>query len=608
MKKKIINGLMMVALIAATSASFVSCKDTNEDELFQLKNQLNQDVDNLQDQIDDLGNTYAKISDVNAVKDSLNALKGRVNGIDTNLATAQQDIKDLQADINDFRATLEDAFKKLVYDVELSGVYNNMTGSINIPGFEPKMLINNYGVAGEAGSFPKSSLYKGEKLEWVANDVLGAGELGNPGFAGYIYANINRYFEDLPMKSAVDGGIFNFTIAKTDGTDVPGLIVTNTNKDGKATSDVLRWGWTRDAENNVYKFRVDYIGDDAGSYIPEKIDLSKFKADIKQVWQDRNKHSGTSKQALGRLVADLYYNLATKNYKMDKYLLKVKWAEDSTKLNHIVTSEAELVFATIKPLSFKSGDALAEKVNSITKSTNRLIEKMEPVVDRIMNRVQSQLKLDNLYLDETAFDKIKMNDDGKYIMEIPAGTYLGETYNYTTRRWDGYTSSTRIEINIDDLVTPMVGSFGKINDFIDNVKSMIGRINGKNVTDFLEKFTNKFDKLFKDNADQMLQPVLLAIDKDGNVNRISGIKAYPYEASGEITLDATTYTAELFAPAYAKFVGCKDITAPGFNEIITSNMEELKFTPEKGKLYEIVYEAVDYSGVTREHTYYILGK
>ena len=425
MKKKIINGIMMVALVAATSTSFVSCKDTNEDELFQLKNQLNQDVDNLQDQIDDLGNTYAKISDVNAVKDSLNALKGRVNGIDTNLATAQQDIKDLQADINDFRATLEDAFKKLVYDVELSGVYNNMTGSINIPGFEPKMLINNYGVAGEAGSFPKSSLYKGEKLEWVANDVLGAGELGNPGFAGYIYANINRYFEDLPMKSAVDGGIFNFTIAKTDGTDVPGLIVTNTNKDGKATSDVLRWGWTRDAENNVYKFRVDYIGDDAGSYIPEKIDLSKFKADIKQVWQDRNKHSGTSKQALGRLVADLYYNLATKNYKMDKYLLKVKWAEDSTKLNHIVTSEAELVFATIKPLSFKSGDALAEKVNSITKSTNRLIEKMEPVVDRIMNRVQSQLKLDSLYLDETAFDNIKMNDDGKYIMEIPAGTYLG---------------------------------------------------------------------------------------------------------------------------------------------------------------------------------------
>ncbi len=28
MKKKIINGIMMVALVAATSTSFVSCKDT----------------------------------------------------------------------------------------------------------------------------------------------------------------------------------------------------------------------------------------------------------------------------------------------------------------------------------------------------------------------------------------------------------------------------------------------------------------------------------------------------------------------------------------------------------------------------------------------------
>ena len=594
MKKKIINGLMMVALIAATSASFVSCKDTNEDELFQLKNQLNQDVDNLQDQIDDLGNTYAKISDVNAVKDSLNALKGRVNGIDTNLATAQQDIKDLQADINDFRATLEDAFKKLVYDVELSGVYNNMTGSINIPGFEPKMLINNYGIADNDGSFPKSDLFKGEKLEWVANDVLGAGELGNPGFAGYIYANINRYFEDLPMKSAVDGGIFNFTIAKTDGTDVPGLIVTNTNKDGKATSDVLRWGWTRDAENNVYKFRVDYIGDDASSYAPVKIDLSKFKADIKQVWQDRNKYSGTSKQALGRLVADLYYNLATKNYKMDKYLLKVKWAEDSTKLNHIVTSEAELVFAAIKPLFFfNSGQALGETVSGKIGKVNNLIDRSEKLWNKIFNKIKKQLP--NLNPDQIklimAGDNLKIDDDGEwYILATPVGGGAAQ------------------KVILTDIIEPLNTDLVTVKDMLGKAQKMVDKLNGKTITNWVEKFTNKFDQLIKNNADQMLQPVLLAIDKNGNVNRVSGIKAAPYEAEGEVRLEATTYTAELFAPAYVKFVGCKDITADGFNELNFSNSKVLKFTPEKGKLYEIVYEAADYSGNIKSHTYYIQGK
>ena len=594
MKKKIINGLMMVALIAATSASFVSCKDTNEDELFQLKNQLNQDVDNLQDQIDDLGNTYAKISDVNAVKDSLNALKGRVNGIDTNLATAQQDIKDLQADINDFRATLEDAFKKLVYDVELSGVYNNMTGSINIPGFEPKMLINNYGIADNDGSFPKSDLFKGEKLEWVANDVLGAGELGNPGFAGYIYANINRYFEDLPMKSTLQDGIFDFTIATTDGIDVPGLNVTNTDENGKATTDVLRWGWTRDAENNVYKFRVDYIGDDASSYAPVKIDLSKFKADIKQVWQDRNKYSGTSKQALGRLVADLYYNLATKDYNMNKYLLKVKWTEDSTKLNHIVTSEAELVFAAIKPLFFfNSGQALGETVSGKIGKVNNLIDRSEKLWNKIFNKIKKQLP--NLNPDQIklimAGDNLKIDDDGEwYILATPVGGGAAQ------------------KVILTDIIEPLNTDLVTVKDMLGKAQKMVDKLNGKTITNWVEKFTNKFDQLIKNNADQMLQPVLLAIDKNGNVNRVSGIKAAPYEAEGEVRLEATTYTAELFAPAYVKFVGCKDIDADGFNELNFSNSKVLKFTPEKGKLYEIVYEAADYSGNIFSHTYYIQGK
>ena len=106
----------------------------------------------------------------------------------------------------------------------------------------------------------------------------------------------------------------------------------------------------------------------------------------------------------------------------------------------------------------------------------------------------------------------------------------------------------------------------------------------------------------------MLQPTLLAIDKDGNVNRVSGLKGAPYVADGEITLEPTSYTAELFAPAYAKFLGCKDITADGFNEIIISNEKAITFTPESGKTYEIVYEAVDFFGNTVENTYYIQGK
>ena len=84
---------------------------------------------------------------------------------------------------------------------------------------------------------------------------------------------------------------------------------------------------------------------------------------------------------------------------MKKYMLKFAWKDNTTYaydkddetiikpeeevgLDHIATSEAELVFATIKPLGFNSGEAIAEKVDNVTKSANGLIEKMEPYVDR----------------------------------------------------------------------------------------------------------------------------------------------------------------------------------------------------------------------------------
>ena len=505
-----------------------------------------------------------------------------------------------------------------------------MTGSINIPGFEPKMLISNYGEATKKGSFPKSAKDFGvEPIEWAQNEVLGEGE-ENPGFAGYIYATINRYIDSVPMLSKEDDGFFTFSLVNTAGVEVPGLIVENVDAEGDPTDDVLQWGWTRADDNNIYKFGVAYNGADAKGFTPAKIDLSKLKADLKAVWQDRNRQSGTSKQALGHLVADLYYNYATKDTNMAKYALKVAWTDNETEADefdldddyefdeetetivskedksdmegvaHKTTSEAELVFATIKPLSFESGNALGEKVNSTTKSVNNVIDKLEPYIDRILNRVKSQINLKNL--DESLFDNIKTNAAGEYIIVIPNGTTLEA----------GTVTDRDVEIVIDDIVAPMANAFINVNDMIDSFKSIIAKVNGTNIGNWVEKFTNKANKLFQNHADQILRPCLLVIDKDGNVNRVSGLKEAPYTAAGEVTLKPTTYTAELMAPAYAKFLGCKDITAAGFNEIIkcgsATKAYELKFTPEKGKLYEIVYEAVDFFGNTYEHTYYIQGK
>ena len=282
MKKKIINGIMMVALVAATSTSFVSCKDTNED----VRIEQDSKIADLQRRLASVEADYATIGyvddKVQKVKDDLNTLQGIVNQkadqsalddakteLQTNIDNVQTNIDNVEKEITQLELWLVETFAKLVTNVEISGTYNNMTGSINIPGFEPKMLINNYGIAQNTGSFPKSDLYKGEKIEWNDGDVIGAGsgKFAKPGFAGYIYANVNRYI-DMPLKTKDQDSksIFKVTLANTAGEDVKDLMIVNMDETGAATTDVLQWGWTRADENNIFKFGVAYIGDDPASF------------------------------------------------------------------------------------------------------------------------------------------------------------------------------------------------------------------------------------------------------------------------------------------------------------------------------------------------------
>ena len=619
MKKKIINGIMMVALVAATSTSFVSCKDTNEDVRVEMQ-----------------GEYATLLGKLNALESKYGDLDGRVSTLETKVKNMAEDIATLQTEVNSLETWLVEAFAKLVYGVEISGTYNNMTGSINIPGFEPKMLITNYGTAANTVNFPSYADYKGTKVTIGKGEAIGTKDAQT--FAGYIYANVNRYLDSTPMLSKFqsEDAIFNITIANTAGEDVDGLFVMNTDKEGGATTDVLNWGWTR-ADNNIYKFAVGYQGGKAKNFEPAKIDLEKFKADLKKVWADRNRATGTSKESLGHLAADLYYNLATKDYNLKKYALKFAW-EDATALNesnadytadatdangdvikydaskeekvglkHIVTSEAELVFAAIKPLGFNGGGALAENVQKNVGSANKLIEKAEVLENKIFDKIKAQIP---------NFDPAKISDiKAKNVSD--AGVAVGDLVTDGTDWWIVVTKETPEvyttvvpgnDVKLTEIIKPLNADLASIQEMFSQLNQLKNKLNGSTVTNWVEKFTNKFATLVNNNADQILTPTLLAIAKDGTVNRVSGSKASPLEASGEITLKPTSYSAEVFAPAYAKFVGCKDITANGFNEVMLANDKVLKFIPEAGKTYEIVYEADNTFGNTFNHTYYIKGK
>ena len=632
MKKKIINGIMMVALVAATSTSFVSCKDTNED----VKVELKQDYANLLTQLAGLEKQYGDLGN-------------EVSALKTKVANHAADIATLQREVDALEDWLIETFNNLVLGANIEATYTNLTGSINIPGAEPFMLISNYGTATEEGVFPSAKDKNGNQIDWAAGDELGTGKnaeinltedgditvKANGGFAGYMYASVNRFFNDqtLQDKNFDENSVFEFSLVNSAGEPVDGLMIVNAEKDGGATNDILKWGWTR-AENNMFKFGVGYAGDQASKFEPAKLELSKFKEDLKQVWRDRNRATGTSKQALGKLAADLYYNLLTKDTKLPKYRLKIAWKDkldeaavaavekeytidetkdedgkiiidanndgdiiqDATKpaeikgTEHYVTATGDIMFAMHKPLSFNSGQALAEQVSGAVASTNRVIEKSEVLWNKIFDKIKSKFP--------------NMNPDQINTI-IASGnlTEAGGIWSLTAT-----IAGNPETIDVSALINPLNTSLENVKEMLAQANGSIAKLNGSSVTNWLEKFTNKFDNLFKKNPQQILEPVLLAIDKNGNVNRVSGIKAAPLVVDGEVNLDPTSYSAEVFAPAYAKIVSCKDIKENGFNEIFFANDGDLKFTPESGKTYEITYEAVDFFGITRSHKYYIQGK
>jgi len=84
MKKKIINGFLMVAFLAATSASFVSCKDNDEDVKYDLLNELRGDITPVQTAITNAQTDATKaIADAAAAATAANNAQTAANNANT---------------------------------------------------------------------------------------------------------------------------------------------------------------------------------------------------------------------------------------------------------------------------------------------------------------------------------------------------------------------------------------------------------------------------------------------------------------------------------------------------------------------------------------------
>jgi hypothetical protein len=157
----------------------------------------------------------------------------------------------------------------------------------------------------------------------------------------------------------------------------------------------------------------------------------------------------------------------------------------------------------------------------------------------------------------------------------------------------------------------------KINDAIDDAKEDIKA----NIADYITKIYNKLNNIFSKAPNKALQPIMIA--KDGKKIKALGRsrKLATKVKSSPLTLVPTSYTLELFAPAYKKYIVVSNVwdknghwadakigrnaNGDGMGVIIDNGTQTVTLNGQKGYTYEISYNAVDYQGKIVNKKFYV---
>lgn len=215
------------------------------------------------------------------------------------------------------------------------------------------------------------------------------------------------------------------------------------------------------------------------------------------------------------------------------------------------------------------------------------------------------------------------------------------------------------EINsqLQGVINSLIGQIqGQVNDMMSSLENQVNtslsdilenlqdQVNGKidmisnklmnnALYSRLQALVNRFNGVLAD-PNHYLQPVLLYSMKGTSYGMFSTSKAFPSQFKGgsAVMLTPTTYTGEIVTPAFKKFVAvtnvfksddysvnaqagdakCKALAdaANGLefmNEVVPGERRTIPFSYEGGEgyTYEIVYQALDYAGVTSTAKYYV---
>ncbi len=543
-------------------------------------------------------------------------------------------IEDIQKQINTLKNSVDDILNLQVSGITIQASESPITGYENTPfGVQVNFLGAYYGHADEGVTFADKKL---------AGTLISDADDN----AGIIYVTVNP--------ANVAPSAIHLKLVDSQGNEAPyKLEWANTDK-------ILTAGVSRAVSTSKNGFYAVKVSLDEESLNKAKVWTSEDAQKLKSVGKnllDKLRHPKSTNLQLGNIASTIN---STFNNRLKLYAVEATWSQrglDGKLVDKKVTSAYKLAASPMSPLSFEflkdginvdlpSIPTLQSKINFSSYKFNWTpIEGMGNVKTTVT--LSGMPDLNNIEINGSiVIPDVKPNvviqtKDGKTQLK---GQLVNGEYVFDLSQLDAKADVKIGNINVsknnftihvpenktkDFEVTIPMDEFNKIIDNINNqVGNMIGNVNG--IVDKVNKYTdaidgqlisrintyiNKFENLLT-KSNSLLQPAMFYTTNSGSFGQLarvaegaSYLKLNGSEASTVFV--ASSYTAELLAPAYMKEItvnGGATLTAAGQSGskvVLKNGQYKVGFKATKAGVYTITYNAVDYFGKTVSKNFYV---
>ena len=583
------------------------------------------DIKDIKANVDSIKTELAK----KVSQQDFDVLNGKVSDLENAYKTADQELEArVQAQIDSINIKLNQLFDKMMNmltGIELQATESPITGYENFSflGAEAHILGAYYGKAASTETLGDSTIYMNSLL---IDETSGEN-------AGVVYATLNP--------SNVDFTGCTLKVVNSQGEEAPfTATVVKSNR-------VLKYGISRAGNSNLYAIKINLNKDNLDA---AKTWTSSDAAALKDVAKnvlDKLRQPSTTRLNIGDAATTI---ARTFNNRLTAYALQAEqdyFDANNVKQTRTITSKLSLAATAIKPISYNflkdnatlknldlpSFPTLQSKINFDSYKFN-----WTPVEH--MGSITTSVTLENVPQD------VKYTING---VPTPTAEILGRDDVTIKTREDGtqYADLSKLDVKIGDidfgnavsievvkgeLTRNVTIEMDKFNEVIDNINNQVGNMVGNvnNIVDQIKgyadifdgqyiaginKFIQKFENLLR-KSNSLLQPAMFYVASNGNWNQLAreGVGASYLKLQGgkaSTVFVASSYTGEILAPAYKKYVHVTKapegahVSGGNLNKVIDGNIHKIGFEADKEGTYEITYEAVDYSGVKVAKKFYV---